>query len=83
MDKYDDSQQINIGSGYEITIKELASKISKAVGFIGGINWDLNKPDGTVRKVLDSSKITKLGWKPQISLDLGIQNTIDWYLNNR
>jgi GDP-L-fucose synthase len=83
MDKYDDSQQINIGSGHEITVKELASKISKAVGFIGGIKWDSNKPDGTMRKVLDSSKITKLGWKPQISLDLGIQNTIDWYLNNR
>jgi GDP-L-fucose synthase len=83
MDKYDDSQQINIGSGYEITVKELASKISKAVGFTGGIKWDSNKPDGTMRKVLDSSKITKLGWKPQVSLDLGIQNTIDWYLNNR
>jgi GDP-L-fucose synthase len=83
MDKYDDSQQINIGSGYEISVKELASSISKAVGYSGGIKWDSNKPDGTMRKVLDSSKITKLGWKPQISLDLGIQNTIDWYLKNR
>jgi GDP-L-fucose synthase len=83
MDKYDDSQQINIGSGHEISVKELASSISKAVGYSGGIKWDSNKPDGTMRKVLDSSKITKLGWRPQISLDLGIQNTIDWYLKNR
>ncbi|MFM8672649.1 MAG: GDP-L-fucose synthase family protein, partial [Candidatus Nanopelagicus sp.] len=69
MDKYDDSQQINVGSGHEVSIKELAGKISKAVGFSGEIIWDANKPDGTPRKVLDSSKITKLGWKPLISLD--------------
>jgi GDP-L-fucose synthase len=83
MDKYDDSLQINVGSGYEISVKDLASKISQAVGFSGGIIWDSSKPDGTLRKVLDSSKISKLGWKPQISLDLGIQNTIDWFLKNR
>jgi len=83
MDKYDDSLQINVGSGYEISVKDLASKISQAVGFSGGIKWDSSKPDGTLRKVLDSSKISKLGWKPQISLDLGIQNTIDWFLKNR
>lgn len=83
MDRYDDSQQINVGSGYEVSIKELAGKISKAVGFSGEIIWDSNKPDGTMRKVLDSSKITKLGWKPLISLDQGIASTVEWYLQNK
>jgi GDP-L-fucose synthase len=83
MDKYDNSQQINVGSGHEVSIKELAARISKAVGFSGEIIWDLNKPDGTMRKVLDSSKITKLGWKPSISLDQGITSTVEWYLQNK
>jgi GDP-L-fucose synthase len=83
MDKYDDSQQINVGSGREVSIKELAGKISKAVGFSGEIIWDANKPDGTPRKVLDSSKIAKLGWKPLISLDQGIASTVEWYLQNK
>ena len=83
LNKYDDSQQINIGSGHEVSIKDLASKISSKVGFNGEIIWDSSKPNGTPRKVLDSSKIFKLGWKPQISLELGIQNTIDWFLQNR
>ena len=83
MDKYDDSQQINVGSGHEVSIKELASKISKAVGFSGEIIWDSSKPDGTMRKVLDSSKITKLGWKPLILLDQGITSTVEWYLQNK
>ncbi len=83
MDKYDDSKQINIGSGQEVSIKDLADKISKAVGFSGEIIWDSSKPDGTMRKVLDSSKITKLGWKPLISLDQGIASTVEWYLQNK
>jgi GDP-L-fucose synthase len=61
----------------------LASKISKAVGFNGEIIWDSSKPDGTPRKVLDSSKIAKLGWKPLISLDQGIAATVEWYLQNK
>jgi GDP-L-fucose synthase len=83
MDKYDDSKQINIGSGHEVSIKDLASKISNAVGFNGEIIWDSSKPDGTMRKVLDSSKIAKLGWKPLISLDQGIASTVEWYLQNK
>jgi GDP-L-fucose synthase len=83
MDKYDDSKQINIGSGHEVSIKDLADKISKAVGFSGEISWDSSKPDGTMRKVLDSSKIAKLGWKPLISLDQGIASTVEWYLKNK
>jgi len=83
LDKYDDSQQVNIGSGYEVSIKELAGKISKAVGFSGEIVWDSSKPDGTPRKVLDSSMISKIGWKPLISLDQGIESTVEWYLQNK
>jgi GDP-L-fucose synthase len=83
MDQYDHSQQINVGSGHEVSIKELATNIAKAVGFSGEIIWDSDKPDGTMRKVLDSSKITKLGWKPLISLDQGIASTVEWYLQNK
>jgi GDP-L-fucose synthase len=83
MDKYDDANQINIGSGQEVSIKDLACKISKAVGFNGEIIWDSSKPDGTMRKVLDSSKIANLGWKPLISLDQGIASTVEWYLQNK
>ena len=83
MDKYDYSEQINIGSGYEVSIQDLAAKISTSVGFIGEIIWDSSKPDGTLRKVLDSSKINKLGWKPLISLDQGIASTVEWYLQNK
>ena len=83
MDKYDDSKQINIGSGQEVSIKDLADKISKAVGFSGEISWDSSKPDGTMRKILDSSKIANLGWKPLISLDQGIASTVEWYLQNK
>jgi len=53
------------------------------IGFGGEIRWDKNRPDGTPRKVLDVAKISKLGWKPNISLDQGIRSTIDWYLENR
>jgi GDP-L-fucose synthase len=83
MDKYDDSNHINVGSGQEVSIKDLADKISKTVGFSGEIIWDSSKPDGTMRKVLESSKIANLGWKPLISLDQGIASTVEWYLQNK
>jgi GDP-L-fucose synthase len=81
--KYDDSQQINIGSGDEISIKDLAVKIANLTGFTGKIVWDANRPDGTPRKVLDSTKINKLGWKPSITLDQGIAATVEWYQENK
>ena len=83
MDEYDESNQINVGSGHEVSIKDLATKISAVVGFAGEIIWDSSKPDGTMRKVLDSSKISNLGWKPLISLDQGIASTVEWYLQNK
>ena len=82
LEKYDSPQQINIGSGIEVSIKDLAQIISAQVGFSGKITWDLSRPDGTPRKVLDSTRITNLGWEPSISLDQGIKTTIEWYLKN-
>ena len=83
LEEYDDDDHINIGSGIEITIKNLAIKISKQVGFNGEIVWDSNYPNGTPRKVLDISKMNSLGWKPTISLDQGIESTVRWYVENK
>jgi GDP-L-fucose synthase len=83
MEKYDDSQQINVGSGVEISILDLAYKIAAQVGFSGNIVMDANKPDGTHRKVLDITKVSNLGWKPTITLDQGIASTVEWYLENK
>lgn len=73
---------INIGTGKDLTIEELAYIIKNTVGFIGEINFDISKPDGTPRKLLDVSKITELGWKPAISLEEGIKRTYEWYVNS-
>ena len=83
LDKYDSDQHINIGTGSDITISELAQKISMISGFKGKIEWDSNREDGTLRKVLDIQKITKLGWTPTITLEQGIKSTIEWYLQNK
>lgn len=83
LEKYDDPIPINIGSGSEISIKDLAILIADQIGFSGEIIWDLSRPDGTLRKVLDISKISKLGWKPTIDLKEGIRMTIEWFLQNK
>jgi GDP-L-fucose synthase len=83
LDKYDADQQINIGTGIDLTVAELAEKIAKSTGFSGSINWDVAKEDGTPQKVLDIQKITNLGWKPTINLDQGIKLTVEWYLENK
>jgi GDP-L-fucose synthase len=83
LDNYDADQQINIGTGIDLTVAELAEKIAKNNGFTGSINWDVAREDGTPQKVLDIQKITDLGWKPSISLDQGIKLTVEWYLENK
>ena len=83
LDNYDSDQQINIGTGVDVTVAELAKKIAKSTGFSGSINWDVAKEDGTPQKVLDIEKITNLGWKPTINLDQGIKLTVEWYLENK
>lgn len=82
MNNYNDSEIINIGSGEDITIKELAELIKNIVGYKGEINCDAAKPDGTPRKLLDVSKLHNLGWHHQIDLEQGIKITYDWYKNN-
>ena len=79
MENYSGESHLNVGSGEEISIRDLANLIAKEVGFEGQIIWDNSKPDGTPRKLLDSSKLNELGWKPQISLIEGIRNTVSWY----
>jgi GDP-L-fucose synthase len=76
---YDSSDHLNIGTGEDLTIKELAELVAELAGFEGELAWDSSKPDGTPRKVLDVSKAKALGWAPQISLRDGIASTIAWY----
>jgi GDP-L-fucose synthase len=78
-ENYDSSLHLNVGTGEDISIRDLAHKVANAAGFIGHIEWDLTKPDGTPRKVLDVSRIKALGWKPTITLEEGIASTIAWY----
>jgi GDP-L-fucose synthase len=78
-DVYDSKEHLNIGTGEDLTIKELAELVAQLAGFSGEIAWDATKPDGTPRKVLDVSKAKSLGWAPQISLRDGIASTIAWY----
>ena len=79
MNNYDNSEIINIGTGEDISIKELAEMIKEITGFTGEINWDASKPDGTPRKLLDVSKLHNLGWKHQINLPDGILSVYEWY----
>lgn len=78
-ENYDSSMHLNIGTGSDLTIKELAGKVAAAAGFTGEIEWDTSKPDGTPQKVLDVSNIKALGWEPTITLEAGIASTIAWY----
>lgn len=73
---------INIGTGIDLSIKELAEKIKKIVGFKGELIFNTNKPDGTMRKLTDVSKLHRLGWKHSVDLEDGIQKVYDWYLRN-
>ena len=82
MQHYDEEEIINVGTGEDVTIAELAGLVSQAVGFAGKIVFDTTKPDGTPRKLLDVTRLHALGWRHQIPLANGIQSTYDWYLQN-
>lgn len=82
IDKDIDDDLLNVGSGEEISIHELALKIKKILNYKGSIDFDLSKPDGNPRKLIDSSIIKNLGWKPTINLDEGLKNTYEWYVKN-
>jgi GDP-L-fucose synthase len=83
LEKYDGDLHLNVGTGEDISIRELAKLIASEVGFSGDIHWDGSKPDGTPRKVLDIKKISDLGWKPEIDLAAGIRMTIEDFKNSK
>jgi GDP-L-fucose synthase len=80
MEQYEGWEPVNVGSGRELTIRELAELIASVVGFTGEIGFDASKPDGTPRKLCDVSKIHRLGWRHSIELEAGVKDTYDWYL---
>jgi len=82
MEKYADEQTINVGSGEEVSISELARIIAEVIGFRGKLQFDKEKPDGTPRKILDSGRLRDLGWRPKISLADGVKKTYEWALAN-
>ncbi len=82
MESYQDAELVNIGTGVDITIEQLAKSIAEKVGFTGALRFDTSKPDGTPRKLLDVSRLHQLGWRHQIQLDEGLSSTISWYEQN-
>jgi len=83
MERYDSEEIINIGTGEDVTIKELAEMIVEITGYQNDYEWDTSKPNGTPRKVLNVDKMKSLGWEPKIKLKEGIQSTYDWYRRNK
>jgi GDP-L-fucose synthase len=82
LDHYDDPQTINVGVGTDVTIRELAETVAHVVGYTGAIVQDTSRPDGTPRKLLDTSRITALGWTPRIGLAEGIASTYRWFVDH-
>ena len=82
LEHYDDESPINIGTGQDITINQLAEIVAEIVGYKGEVFWDTSRPDGTPRKLLDVSRIMRTGWKASISLHDGIEDTYKWYLEH-
>jgi GDP-L-fucose synthase len=82
MDSYDSAEILNVGTGKDISIAELASLVARAIDYSGEIDFDASRPDGTPRKLLDVTRLTRLGWRPQISLADGIRDTYEWYVQH-
>ncbi len=80
MENYDSPELINVGCGHDLRIRELAELICAIVGYSGAVNWDSTRPDGTPRKLLDVTKLSKLGWHAQINLEQGLRSTYAWWL---
>lgn len=83
LEHYDGPEQVNVGSGTDVTIKELAGIVSDIVGYTGETHWDTTKPDGTPQKLLDVSKLAELGWTSKIGLREGIKSAVEWYRGHR
>lgn len=82
LENYDHPDPINVGVGLDLSIRELAAMVADIVGFRGAIEWDASKPDGTPRKLLDTSRITRLGWEPTVELRDGLRSTYRWYVKS-
>ncbi|GAB2866526.1 GDP-L-fucose synthase [Streptomyces deserti] len=82
IEHYDADSPVNVGTGTDLTIRELAELVADAVGYRGSVEWDTKQPDGTPRKLLDVSRLTALGWAPGIGLREGIARTYAWYVDN-
>ncbi len=82
MNHYEEATTLNVGTGQDVTIRELAELMKRVVGYQGEIRFDSSKPDGTPRKVLDTSKITALGWKPSVSLEEGLTRSYAWAIRS-
>ena len=83
LEHYDSPEIVNVGCGQDVTIRELAELVCDVVGFTGTLEFDKTKPDGTPRKLLDVTRLTKLGWEAKISLREGIKSTYEWFLKNK
>ncbi|NLT55948.1 MAG: GDP-L-fucose synthase [Actinomycetales bacterium] len=79
LENYDDDSTVNVGTGEDVTIREMAELVADVVGYRGVIEWDTDKPDGTPRKLLDVSRLSGLGWKARIPLDEGVRQTYTWF----
>ena len=82
MQNYEGESWLNVGWGRDVTIAELAHTVSRVVGFEGALRFDTSKPDGTPRKLLETSKLAALGWSPKIELEAGIRSTYEWFLGH-
>ncbi|WP_104088485.1 GDP-L-fucose synthase [Cryobacterium sp. N19] len=82
MEHYDGAEQVNVGTGRDVTIREIAETIARVVGFDGVTEWDRTKPDGTPQKLLDVSKLAEAGWRASIELEAGLRSTVQWYRDN-
>jgi GDP-L-fucose synthase len=82
MEHYDGPEQVNVGTGSDVTIAEIAETVARVVGYTGTTRWDTSKPDGTPQKLLDVSKLAAEGWTSQIGLEDGLRSTVQWYRDN-
>ena len=79
LEHYDGPEQVNVGTGSDVTIREIAETIAAAVGFDGTTEWDTSKPDGTPQKLLDGTKLAEAGWTARVGLRDGLESTVAWY----
>jgi GDP-L-fucose synthase len=82
MDHFENAELINVGSGCNVSIKELAETVAAVVGYDGEIGWDTSRPNGTPNRPLDYSKMTELGWKPKHNLSSGLVKSYKWFMEN-